>query len=98
MGMTLLLEHLVAAVHLRVPEMHRLTQAWVEVNSHSANLPGVNAVADLLQLAFHWQGMEARRQPGSAGVGDPLFWPTHAARQHPPVLLIGHHDTVFPPG
>lgn len=96
--MTPSLEHLVAAVHLRVPEMHRLTRAWVEVNSHSANLRGVNAVADLLQLAFRWPGVEGRRQPGGAGAGDHLFWTTHAVRQRPPVLLIGHHDTVFPPG
>jgi glutamate carboxypeptidase len=92
------LEQLVEAVRLRVPEMHRLARAWVEVNSHSANLPGVNAVADLLQQAFHWPSLEPRRQRGGAGSGDHLFWTTPAARQHPPVLLIGHHDTVFPPG
>jgi glutamate carboxypeptidase len=92
------LERLIEAVHMRVPEMHRRMRAWVEVNSHSANVPGVNAVGALLQAAFQWRGVEAHRQPGGRGSGDHLFWMTHAARQHPPVLLIGHHDTVFPPG
>jgi glutamate carboxypeptidase len=31
-------------------------------------------------------------------LGDHLIWRTPAAMHAPPIVLIGHHDTVFPPG
>src|SRR6188768_861069 len=78
--------------------MIRLTRSWVEVNSYSGNLPGLNAVADLLAAAFRLPGLELHRQKGGAGSGDHLFWSSRALARKAPVLLIGHHDTVFPPG
>ncbi|MEY2936287.1 MAG: hypothetical protein RL033_7036 [Pseudomonadota bacterium] len=92
------LSALIQTVHEQVPDMHRLTQRWVEVNSFSTHLAGVNAMADALQSAFSLAELSARREPGGPGSGDHLFWSTAAAKQTPPVLLIGHHDTVFPPG
>ena len=88
----------IAALHARVPEMIRLTRSWVEVNSYSGNLPGLNAVADLLAAAFRLPGLELHREKGGAGSGDHLFWSSRALARKAPVLLIGHHDTVFPPG
>jgi glutamate carboxypeptidase len=92
------LEAAIAALHARVPEMIRLTRCWVEQNSYSGNLSGLNAMADLLAAAFRMPGLELRREPGGAGSGDHLFWSSTAAASAAPVLLIGHHDTVFPPG
>jgi glutamate carboxypeptidase len=89
---------LVAALHDRVPDIHRLTRTWVEVNSYSRNVAGVNAVAGLLEDAFRLPGLEFRREKAGADCGDHLFWSTPAAEERPPILLIGHHDTVFPPG
>jgi glutamate carboxypeptidase len=80
-----------------VPDAIRLTLALVEVNSHSRNVTGVNRAGRLLEEAFALPGLELRRIPGAA-VGDHLFWSTAAARWRPPILLVGHHDTIFPPG
>ena len=93
---------LIQTVHERVPDMHQLTQRWVELNSYSTHVAGVNAMADALQSAFSLADLRARREPGGSGggpaSGDHLFWSTAAAERTRPVLLIGHHDTVFPPG
>jgi glutamate carboxypeptidase len=43
-------------------------------------------------------GLQFRKVPGGKGSGDHLFWSTAPSAQRPPLLLIGHHDTVFPPG
>jgi glutamate carboxypeptidase len=85
----------IATLHASVPEMLRRAQSWVEISSHSRDIAGTNAMGDALALAFGSFGLELRRERG-AGCGDHLFWLTQAARQRPPILLIGHHDTVFP--
>jgi len=36
--------------------------------------------------------------PGGPEFGDHLIWGTPAAAHAPAILLVGHHDTVFPPG
>ncbi len=75
--------------------MHELTRRLVEVNSYSANRVGVNAVGALLREAFAFPSLECRQVPGGH-YGEHLFWRTRA--EGPPILLVGHHDTVFPPG
>src|ERR1700755_959164 len=96
------LEAAIAAVHRRGDEMIALTRQWVEVNSYSANVPGVNAVGELLRHAYALPSLTCTVIPGgSAGgaeLGDHLIWRTPAAMHAPPIVLIGHHDTVFPPG
>jgi glutamate carboxypeptidase len=75
--------------------MIELTRRMVEVNSYSANRQGVNAVGALLREAFALPSLECRVIPGGQ-YGEHLVWRTRA--QGRPILLVGHHDTVFPPG
>ncbi len=77
------------------PSMIELCRRAVAINSYSQNVEGNNAVAKLLAEAFAWPALTLTRVPGRH-TGDHLFWRTTAPGA--PVLLIGHHDTVFPPG
>lgn len=88
-----------AALRGRAPEMPALTREWVLVNSFTENVAGVNAVGQLLREALALPSLtcDVRR---SERFGDHLIWRTPAALdpEARPILLIGHHDTVFPPG
>ncbi len=88
-----------AAADLRGAELLPLLRRWVEVNSYTGNDAGCNRVAELLLEGFALPGLDATRIAGQGG-GDHLVWRTPAWDAHPDrrVLLIGHHDTVFPPG
>jgi glutamate carboxypeptidase len=80
----------------REHEMHGLARAWVEVNSYTANVEGVNRVGAMLKEAFARPPLTCTTIPGGDGFGDHLVWRT--AAEGPPIVLVGHHDTVFPPG
>jgi glutamate carboxypeptidase len=86
---------LLAEVESRQAAMIELTRRTVEINSYTANAPGANAVGARLSEAFAWPSLEQTVVRG-VSFGDHSFWRTKAAG--PPLLLIGHHDTVFPPG
>ena len=88
-----------AAADRRADELLPLLRRWVEVNSYTANVAGCNAVAELLLDGFALAGLSPTRVPGQ-GVGDHLIWRTPAwdARPEHRLVLVGHHDTVFPPG
>lgn len=88
----------VAAVRVRGDDMAALTRRWVEVNSFTANVPGVNAVGAMLREAYALPSLACTIIPGGPDLGDHLVWRTPAAGLTAPVVLIGHHDTVFPPG
>ena len=120
----LTLDAALAAVRRRGDEMLALTRTWVEVNSYTANVAGVNAVGGMLREAYALPSLACTVIPGGAELGDHLVWRTpaaaHAAPIDPtgedprpagkavgvptprdrasPILLVGHHDTVFPPG
>jgi glutamate carboxypeptidase len=91
------LESALAALRTRSPEMLSLTRSWVEVNSYTQNVAGVNAVGARLREAFSLPALELTVIPGGDSYGDHLVWRT-AAADTAPILLVGHHDTVFPPG
>ncbi|HEX5061348.1 MAG TPA: M20 family metallopeptidase [Kofleriaceae bacterium] len=76
--------------------MLALARSWVEINSYTSNVEGVNRVGALLREAFSLPALTGSVIPGEAGYGDHLVWRTPASGA--PILLIGHHDTVFPPG
>lgn len=78
--------------------MLALTRAWVEINSFTANVAGVNAVGAQLREAFALPSLACTVVPGGPDHGDHLIWRTPAATREAPIVLIGHHDTVFPPG
>jgi glutamate carboxypeptidase len=85
-------------IRRRGDEMLALTRRWVEVNSYTANVAGVNAVGAMLREAYALPGLACSVIPGGEGFGDHLVWRTPAAAHAAPIVLIGHHDTVFPPG
>src|SRR5258708_982546 len=72
------------------------TRAWVEINSYTANIAGVNAVGALLRDAFALPSLVGETIPGGPDFGDHLVFRTKAPGK--PIVLVGHHDTVFPPG
>jgi glutamate carboxypeptidase len=90
------LQDALAAVRRREPELRSFARRWVEINSYTSNIEGVNQVGALLREAFTLPSLTCATIPGGAGFGDHLIWRTPAAG--PPIVLIGHHDTVFPPG
>ncbi|MBP8805392.1 MAG: M20 family metallopeptidase [Kofleriaceae bacterium] len=98
--MTDLVDRALAAADARAAELLPLLERWVKINSYTGNVAGCNQVADELLAGFALPGLTARRLAGD-GVGDHLVWTTPAwARAAPEarVVMIGHHDTVFPPG
>nr|HEX4313158.1 M20/M25/M40 family metallo-hydrolase [Kofleriaceae bacterium] len=94
------LEAALAAVRARGAEMHALTRTWVEVNSYTANVDGVNRVGGMLREAFALRSLACTVVAGAPSHGDHLIWrtPAAAAPGARPIVLVGHHDTVFPPG
>ena len=92
------LDDILAAVRAREAEMHALTRAWVEVNSYTANVEGVDRVGAMLREAFALPSLSCTAISGGTTYGQHLVWRTPAAASKPPILLVGHHDTVFPPG
>ncbi len=91
------LERTLAALASRTSEILGLTEQLVRINSYSANVRGNNDVAAVLRAALASLPLEVEVAPG-AGTGDHLVFSTEAAAQAAPILLIGHHDTVYPPG
>lgn len=86
-----------ASVRARQHEMIGLARRWVSENSYTTNLAGVAKVGDMLVEAFAMvPGLTATRISGGPSYADHLVWRT--AAPGPAILLIGHHDTVFPPG
>jgi glutamate carboxypeptidase len=85
------------ALHARERSILELIEALVVVNSHSRHVAGVNHVGEELRRALSPLPLEVAVWPGH-GTGDHLSFRTLAAASEPSVLLIGHHDTVFPPG
>ncbi len=94
------LDSAIAALRARGAEMLALTRSWVEINSFTENRAGVNQVGAMLREAFALRGLACTVIPGGDQFGDHLIWRTPAATRAgaAPILLIGHHDTVFPPG
>ena len=90
-----MLDHALAVLKRRSPEILALTEAWVRVNSHSRNVPGVDRTGRLICEALDGLPLSLRVFPG-APWGDHLCFSTPAAERLPALLLIGHHDTVFP--
>lgn len=76
------------------PAMESMLHGLVEHNSFSRNSQGVAAVASVLEAQLHGIGLRVER------IASERFGPHVAFRgpaPGPPVFLVGHMDTVFPP-
>lgn len=94
-----LLAKALEAARGREAELLPKLRRWVTTNSFSGNTDGVNCMGELLLKDFDLPELSVERRAG-VDVGDHLFWRTAAWDQQPErrILLVGHHDTVFPPG
>lgn len=89
---------------VRLAELWPLLERWVNLNSFTGNREGCQRVADELCAALELPGLRAERMPGqpaaaAAGTAaDHVRFFTSAWGRRPGLVLVGHHDTVFPPG
>lgn len=74
-------------------------RTWVEIESHTPDIAGVNAMADRVSADYATCGAEVTRIPGE-GYGDHLVVraPWNGQSNTPGILLISHMDTVHPKG
>lgn len=89
------LEEALAWLGAQRPAAEALLRALVEAGSHSQDRAGVGRVAGLLAPALEAAGVAVERIPGER-LGPHLAFRGPAAGA--PVFLVGHLDTVFPPG
>jgi glutamate carboxypeptidase len=75
--------------------MERLLERLVRLNSFTRNRDGVNAVVEVVAAELSRIGLSVERIPGPP-FGDHLAFAGPAAGA--PAFLLGHTDTVFPPG
>jgi glutamate carboxypeptidase len=88
---------LLARLAACAPHILELTERLVRVNSHTRNVAGVDAVGRELAQAVPRSTLSLRELKGDQ-LGTHLCFETKATASEPCLLLIGHHDTVFPPG
>ncbi|MGI9500000.1 MAG: M20 family metallopeptidase [Geminicoccaceae bacterium] len=71
---------------------------WVEIESHTSDLAGVERMAAEVERAYQASGFSTERIPGRDGYGDHLIAraPWHDGR--PGILVMSHLDTVHPKG
>lgn len=69
----------------------------VNVNSFTENVEGGKAVAKLLEPLYAHEALTLSKRP-STKFADHLTWTSRGVEGVPPLALIGHLDTVFPPG
>lgn len=80
-----------------LPRMEAALQPLVEQNSYTENFAGGRAVGRLLLELFRIPGLEAE-VVSSARFADHLVFRSEGVPGRAPVALLGHLDTVFPPG
>jgi len=81
----------------RTPALERALAELVEVNSFTDNPEGGREVGRLLREQWKLPGLAAE-VVASARYADHLVFRSRGDAGRPPVLLVGHLDTVFPPG
>jgi glutamate carboxypeptidase len=81
----------------RLGEMEEALAALVEVNSWTENAEGGRKVGALLREQFSMPGLVAEVVP-STRYADHLVFRSEGRKGLEPVALVGHLDTVFPPG
>jgi len=94
-----------AAVHTDVmtavkacePEARALLQTLVQIDSGTADIPGVTAVGALLKSELQRSGAEVGSVPATTGAADNIVATVKGSGKGR-LLVIAHMDTVFPHG
>lgn len=71
---------------------------WVEIESQTADVAGVNRMMDDAEAIFRDAGASVERIPGRDGYGDCLSISSPWGGDGPGVLVLCHLDTVHPKG
>ncbi len=78
------------------PDAQKFLESLVRENSHTLNLPGIEANVGLITREFAPLGFQARRLPSAQNHFAPhLVLDNHGSG--PAILLVAHLDTVFTP-
>src|SRR5262245_3763716 len=70
----------------------------VSVNSFTENVEGGRTAGAMLEALYAIEGLETRRVPSTKFADHLVISSARTAMGQPPIALIGHLDTVFPPG
>ncbi len=89
---------LLAASRAAEPEVIRTLEALVAIESGSAQVDGLNRVADLAAQRLRALGASVERLASTTAPGGPIVRARLEGRGTRQLLLIGHMDTVYPPG
>ncbi len=73
-------------------------RGWVEQESHTADVDGVNAMMTLAEAAYADAGALVERVPGRDGYGDHIVARSPWGGDQPGILVLSHLDTVHPRG
>ncbi|MEM9205090.1 MAG: M20 family metallopeptidase [Pseudomonadota bacterium] len=73
-------------------------RSWVEIESQTADVDGVNVMMDTLSGLYRDMGAEVERIQGRDGRGDHLSIRTPWKLQGKYILILSHLDTVHPRG
>lgn len=87
----------IARLQARSSFMFELLERLVRINSFTRNVAGVEAAGEALRQALAIDSLRPTARSGGE-LGTHLCFSTPAAEEQPAMLLVGHHDTVFPPG
>lgn len=78
--------------------MEQALAELVEINSFTENTDGGQQVVTRLEALYDIEGLESRRVTSTTFADHLVVTSAWTSRGHAPIALIGHHDTVFPPG
>jgi len=73
-------------------------RAWVEIESHTADLAGVQAMVAEVEGSYRALGAATERVAGRDGFGDHLIARAPWNGDQPGILILSHLDTVHPKG
>lgn len=87
---------MLSARHFNVEEIVEGIVPWVQVESPTPHVPGVNRMMDLAEKDMSALGARIERTPGSGGYGDILIarLPGSDGAAGPGILILSHLDTV----
>jgi glutamate carboxypeptidase len=88
-------EGAVSWLRSRAAEMETALASLVEVNSYTSNVEGGNRVGMILRDLFERGALRCDVETSASFANHLVF---RTAAQGKPIALVGHLDTVFPPG